>query len=475
MTIIDERHLSISMRPLVALAALLLVFTLPITALSQPVGGIVGQQVPSLAPMIEQVSPAVVNISVSGRSGRDLLRELMDPSAPQGGARPPVQSAGSGVIVNAAEGYIITNHHVVENAERITVTLYDNRSLEARVVGSDAGSDIAVLKVDANGLTEISFGNSDVLRVGDYVVAIGNPFGFSHTVTSGIVSGLGRSGLNSEAYEDFIQTDASINPGNSGGALIDLNGQLVGINSAILSRTGGNIGIGFAIPVTMARNVMDQLIEHGEVRRGLLGISINPITPETASIYRLGDTAGALVTQIVPDSAAERAGLRVNDVIVSVNERTVRDPGALRAAIGLHHPGDRVTVVFIRDGERRTVTATLGEQQQQASAARPARGAPQRPQPPEGLGEVDPSFRGVELANHDTSRPGFTGTEGVLVVAVPQESEAWQRGLRRGDIITHVNRERIRSVSDARGVIEDARTILLQVRRDDREQIVQMR
>ncbi len=466
----EQRLRSRPTSPLALITALMVMSVLPAAAMAQAVGGIVGDQVPSLAPVIEQVSPSVVNIAVTGRAGRDQFRELLDPNAPGRQA----QGAGSGVIVNAAEGYILTNHHVVDSADRITVTLYDNRSLEARVLGSDAGSDVAVLKVDAEGLSQIRFDSSDSLRVGDYVVAIGNPFGFSHTVTSGIVSGLGRSLNTPDAYEDFIQTDASINPGNSGGALINLRGELVGINSAILSRSGGNIGIGFAIPVSMARYVMDELIEHGSVRRGLLGVEILGITPGMATMYGLGETSGALITTVVPNSAADRAGLRINDVIVSVNERPVRDPGALRNAIGLQRPGEQVIVTFNREGERRSVTATLGESVPTATR-QPPRGDRERSPQPGGLSEVDPSFGGVELADHDTSRPGFTGVEGVLVVDVAQGSEAWQRGLRRGDLVTHVNRERVRTVAAARDVVRDANIVLLQVRRDNRELIVNMR
>ncbi len=325
------------------------------------------EAVPSLAPMLERVSPAVVNISVSGRVEIDnpladdpFLRRFLDrgviPDARE------FQSAGSGVIVDAANGYVLTNNHVVENAEEITATLLDSRSMQATVIGADPGSDIALLQIAAEGLVEIGFADSSEVRVGDFVVAIGNPFGFSHTVTSGIVSGLGRSQVNPDpnAYEDFIQTDASINPGNSGGALVDLHGGLIGINSAILSRSGGNIGIGFAIPVNMAREIMDQLAEHGEVRRGLLGVRVRRITPEIADTYGLPNTSGALVAAVSMDSAAEDAGITIDDIIVSVDGMSVRDPGSLRNAIGLKQPGDEVRVGLIRDGTERTITAVLG-------------------------------------------------------------------------------------------------------------------
>jgi len=285
---------------------------------------------PSLAPMIERISPAVVNISVSGSVPADspaqdeFFRRFFDFETPPDGRR-EVEAAGSGVIVDAAKGYILTNHHVIENADKITVTLLDNRSLSAKVIGSDKGTDLAVLQVSSAELKSMPLGDSNKLRVGDYVVAIGNPFGFSNTVTSGIVSALGRSGINRDAYEDFIQTDASINPGNSGGALVNLSGELVGINSAILSRSGGNIGIGFAIPVNMVRAVMEQLVTSGAVHRGLLGVNIDDITPDLAATYGLHDNSGALVRSMQANSAAEKAGIQVGDVIVTVNGSHVRD------------------------------------------------------------------------------------------------------------------------------------------------------
>ena len=326
------------------------------------------RELPTLAPMIEAISPAVVNIAVTSNvptgqqaPGDELLRRFFDFEGPPGPREREIEGAGSGVIVDAANGYILTNHHVVANADKITVTLLENRSLSARVVGSDEGSDLAVLKVDADNLTSIPFGDSSTLRVGDYVVAIGNPFGFTNSVTSGIVSALGRSGLNRLAFEDFIQTDASINPGNSGGALVDLNGKLVGINSAIISRTGGNVGIGFSIPVNMVRPIMDQLVTTGTVRRGLLGVNINDVTPEIAATFALPGNSGALVSGVNADSAAERAGIQIEDVIVSINGTRLRDSGSLRNAIGLLPPGEKITVGLIRNGREQTVTAVLGE------------------------------------------------------------------------------------------------------------------
>jgi Do/DeqQ family serine protease len=440
------------------------ILALALAVVALPVGRSVGQgrlpELPSLAPVIETVGPAVVNISVSG-SREQQIDPFFRQFFPNGGGRQQFRSAGSGVIVDAARGYILTNHHVVEDADEITVTLSDDRSFDAEVVGSDPGSDIAVLHVEAEDLAEMTLGDSDRVRVGDYVLAIGNPFGLDHTVTSGIVSGLGRRGINPEGYEDFIQTDASINPGNSGGALVNLNGELIGVNSAILSGSGGNIGIGFAIPVNMARSIMDQIVDYGSVRRGLLGVNIAQLTPEIAEDYELDGTSGALVTAVSTGSAAERAGLQINDVIVSVNGQSITDPLALRNAIGLLRPGDRVEVAFIRDGERRTVNAVLGELDAPALAA-------------DNLGETDPRFDGAELATNSEQRPDYNGVPGVLVAAVEAGSPAAQRGLETGDVITHVNRQRVRTLDEAREIIESARSVVLQVSRDNRSFLVLM-
>jgi serine protease Do/serine protease DegQ len=444
-----------------------IVLALPVLDAAAQLAGM--PEVPSLAPVIDRIGPAVVNISVRGSV------EVENPLAndpffrrffgvpPGNNGRREFQSAGSGVIVDAAAGYILTNHHVVENADEITITLVDNRSLEARVVGSDPGSDIAVLQVDPDDLAEMSLGNSDQVRVGDFVLAIGNPFGLQHTVTSGIVSAIGRRGIvNPEGYEDFIQTDASINPGNSGGALVNLNGELIGINSAIYSRSGGNIGIGFSIPVNMARSIMDQIVEYGSVRRGLLGVNIAPLTPEIAENYDLDSTSGALVTAVSMGSAAEQAGLQIGDVIVSVNDSAVVDPAALRNAIGLLRPGDRVEVDFVRDGRLRTVTALLDDLDSPAIAQ-------------QGLSEIDPSFEGAELVTNSESRPDYNGVPGILVTAVETGSPAAVRGLRAGDVITHINRQPVRTLAEAQEIIENARTVIAQLRRGDRALLLPMR
>jgi Do/DeqQ family serine protease len=439
-----------------------------LVAVAGPAAAQLPSNVPSLAPMIERISPAVVNISVSGSvdvSGPlaqdEFLRRFFDFDNPEG--RREVEAAGSGVIVDANKGYILTNHHVVENADKITVTLSDNRSLSAKVIGSDQGSDLALLQVANSELIEMPFGDSNALRVGDYVVAIGNPFGFSNTVTSGIVSALGRSGINAENYEDFIQTDASINPGNSGGALVSLEGKLVGINSAIISRTGGNIGIGFAIPVNMARSIMEQLVSYGSVRRGMLGVSINDVSPELAETYGLHDNSGALVAKITPGSAAERAGVQINDVIVSINEHQVRNSGSLKATVGLLRPGETVRVGLIREGRPLTVTAELGELTPEVTAA-------ERAEPDEVNGQLDPAFDGAELVDNQSG-----SAAGVLVARVDPASPAADRGLRPGDVITKINRVRVRNLNEAAQVTENARSIILEVQRGNRNQLILMR
>src|SRR6202167_415436 len=327
---------------------------------------------PSLAPMVKRVSPSVVNIATKGtikeKPGQrnplmddPFFRRFFDVPPDSKPRERQFQSAGSGVIVDAKNGYIITNHHVVENASEITVTLLDNRSFTAKVIGSDEGADIAVLQVKQPNLVAMALGDSSKLEVGDYVVAIGNPFGLSHTVTAGIVSALGRTGINPDGYEDLIQTDASIHTGNSGGALVNLRGELVGINSAILSGSGGNIGIGFAIPVNMAKGVMDQLIKYGQVKRGVLGVNIYDVTPDIAKEFGLADASGALVAGVSQGSSAERAGVKTGDIIVSINRATMKDASELRNTIGMLRIGDKVEIGLLRDGKPRKVTALIAE------------------------------------------------------------------------------------------------------------------
>jgi Do/DeqQ family serine protease len=374
-----------------ALSALLVAAAagMPFAAVSAAIPpAAMGTGVPSLAPMIRRVSPAVVTLSIRGvrpEPGSDdplhddpfLDRFFLAPPGRDHDEQ-PFAAAGSGVIVDARRGYILTNAHVVDHATDITVTLEDGRRLEARLVGSDPPSDIAVVQVHARGLTQVRLGDSAKLAVGDYVVAIGNPFGLPDSATAGIVSGLRRSGLSPNHYEDYIQTDASINPGNSGGALVDLRGHLVGINTAILSGSGGNMGIGFSIPVDTARRIMRQLIDHGAVERGQLGVSVFAVTPEMARSLGLRRPAGGLVTQVVPGSPAEKAGVRPGDVITTVAGHDVRSNADLRNAIGFLRVGDAVTIDLLRDGQREQRRAILASSLARGPAATPA-GAPDGP------------------------------------------------------------------------------------------------
>src|SRR5215469_1889674 len=348
-----------------------------------------GTRVPSLAPMIRKVSPAVVTIGIRGvmpdSGASDPLRD--DPfynrffhgTPGQSPDEQPFAAAGSGVIVDARRGYILTNAHVVDHATSITVTLQDGRNLKAKVVGADPPSDIAVVKVEASGLTQIRLGDSATLAVGDFVVAIGNPFGLPHSVTSGIVSGLKRSGFSPDDYENYIQTDASINPGNSGGALVDLHGDLVGVNTAILSASGDSIGIGFAIPVNTASRVMRQLIEYGAVERGQLGLSLYAVTPGVARSLGLHKAAGGIVAQVIPGSPADKAGVRAGDVVTAIEGHHIESNTDLRNAIGLLRVGDGVTIDLLRDGRRQRHRATLADTLPRAPAHPPAHAAPRAP------------------------------------------------------------------------------------------------
>jgi serine protease Do/serine protease DegQ len=423
----------------------------------------VASPMPSLAPMVRRVSPAVVNIATRGTVREQAQHNplLDDPFFRRFFENPPdsaprerqFQSAGSGVIIDAKNGYIVTNNHVVENASEITVTLLDNRTFSAKVLGTDEGSDLALLQAKEPNLVEIGIADSGQLEVGDYVVAIGNPFGLQHTVTAGIVSALGRSGINPDGYEDFIQTDASINPGNSGGALVNLRGELVGINSAILSRSGGNIGIGFAISSNMVRSVTDQLIRYGEVRRGVLGINIYDVTPDIAKEYGLGEASGALVAGVAPGSAAEKAGVRTGDVVSAVDAHVIRNAAELRRTIGMLRVGDKVDLSLLRDGKPLKVTALIAE-----------RGAVE----PGGAGGIHRNLEGAELA--DAAAGG-----GVTVKSVQEGSPAAQAGLRANDLIVGVGRVPVTSLKAFREASRGASLLLLNVRRGSQILLIPIR
>jgi serine protease Do/serine protease DegQ len=420
------------------------------------------QAVPTLAPLVKEVSPTVVSIATKGTVAAPSNPLMDDPffrrffDVPR---QREVRSAGSGVIVDAKNGYIITNHHVVDNANEIEVVLNDNRSLKAKVVGSDEASDIAIIKVQSPGdLVQIKVGNSDQLQVGDFVVAIGNPFGLQHTVTSGIVSALGRTGISQDGLESFIQTDASINPGNSGGALINLKGELIGINSAIFSTSGGNIGIGFAIPVNIAKSIMTQIIQFGKVRRGLLGVSISDFSADTGKAYGVDAKAGALVQEVVSGAAAEKAGVQVGDVIVAIDGEAVTSASSLRTTIGVKRSGESVKIDLLRDGKRRTVTAKLDEREAAEQV---------------GAQQIHPGLAGADLANYEGG--GSFNGPAVVVTAVDQDSPAASRGLRPNDVIIAVNRVRVRNVKELQEASKQQSLLILAVRRGSRDLLLQIR
>jgi len=401
------------------------------------------QGIPSLAPMLEQVTPAVVSISVSKAmptAGRYFFngKELPEGARRFFGEVPDLTNevpqwsyatgAGSGVIVDAAEGLIITNHHVVADASQITVGLNDDRSLKAKLLGSDPGTDVALLQVEAEDLVEIDFADVSTVAVGDYVVAIGNPFGIGQTVTSGIVSALGRAGINNNNYEDFIQTDAAINQGNSGGALVDMEGSLIGINTAIISGSGGSNGIGFAVPTDMVATVMEHLRRDGEVRRGLLGVTIADATPDIVAALDVQVDYGAVVTSVIPDSAADKAGVLVSDVIVEIDGEEVHGSRQLRNRVGLMLQEQEVELALYRNGKRETLLARIGGSSGQALVA-------------VSPDAVNKEFRGAMLETIRSDYPVIK--QGVEVVSLSQSGGSWAAGLREGDVIVEVNRKQI--------------------------------
>lgn len=456
-----DRRQTIQLRQLLAVLVMLLSLSfLPVFA----------QDTPSLAPMLEGVTPAVVNISTSRTASeqmyffneRDLRRFFQNgPGNLPERAPAPVRATGSGVIVDADNGYVITNHHVVANADAITVALKDGRQFEASLVGSDASTDIAMLRIEATDLVEIPVADVSKLRVGDYVVAIGNPFGIGQTVTSGIVSALGRAGLNNENYEDFIQTDAAINVGNSGGALVDLEGRLLGINTAIISGSGTNSGIGFAVPADMVSAVMDHLLRDGYVRRGQLGVQIRDHTAAMEAVLAAGVQSGALVMAVVPDSAAEAAGIEVSDVIVAVDGQTVSSGRELRNSIGLARVDRPLELSLYRNGEKRDIRLQLDSGPEQIADNG-------RHDPENTRSSSDRNFQGALLQAN--SKPG---SEGVEVAEVRQQSPAWQAGLQPGDIIYELNRQPVTDIGSFNEILAETNGMkALSVLRDKRKMLI---
>ena len=424
-----------------------------------------GQPLPTLAPMLEQATPAVVNIATESRVQLRRNPLLDDPffrhffNIPDQPRERRAQSVGSGVVVDARRGYVITNHHVIEGADTITVTLRDGRQLDAKVIGSDSESDVAVIQVPARNLTALPLADSDRLRVGDFVVAIGNPFGLGQTVTSGIVSALGRTGLGIQGYEDFIQTDASINPGNSGGALVNLRGELVGINTAIIAPGGGNVGIGFAIPANMVARLMEQIVAHGSVRRGQLGVSVQDLTPDLARAFNLSTSQGAVIAQVSSRSTAAKAGLKEGDVVLRVNERSIRDGGGLRNAIGLLEVGETVRLEILRDGKPLTLDAKVGEYV---------------PAKAEG-DDINPRLAGAVFEDIGPNSPLAGRVQGVLVARIESGSPAAGAGLRSNDVITGVNHRTVTSTDELRQLAARSDSLLLNLVRGQGELLLVLR
>ncbi len=445
------------MRPLrfapVFLLAAVSISPVPAAAAGLPLS-VDGQQLPSLAPMVERASPAIVNINTSATVESPVMR---DPFFGRLYQRPPrkVSSLGSGVIVDAQKGLLLTNHHVISGADEITVTLLDGRELKATLVGSDKETDIAVLRVPAERLTAVALADSAQLRVGDFVVAIGNPFGLGHSVTSGIVSALGRQGLGIEQYEDFIQTDAAINPGNSGGALVNLRGELVGINTAIVSPGGtGNVGIGFAIPINMARGIMQQLVQFGEVRRGLLGVSSQTLTPELADAISAPQTQGVVVKRVTENSPAAKAGLRAWDIITAINSKPVRSEAELNNQLGLLPAGSEVQLELWREGRKQQVRTRLASRSD---------GTPGR--------TLNALLDGLMLRAHG----GEGESDGIEITQVEKGSRAAQAGLQKGDVIVALGRYRIRTLDELRDLAKGQRALPMNIVRDGSSYLLVLR
>ncbi|WP_026971528.1 Do family serine endopeptidase [Aliagarivorans marinus] len=401
--------------------------------------------IPSLAPILDEATPAVVNIAVAGtivsdQQVPDLFRYFFGDDVPQGPQQRPFQGLGSGVIIDAKKGHVITNYHVIHEADEIQVTLKDGRSYDAKVLGHDRQTDVALLQIEADDLTELPLADSDKLRVGDFAIAIGSPFGLEQTVTSGIISALGRSGLNMENLENYIQTDAAINRGNSGGALINLRGELIGMNTMIIAPTGGNVGIGFAIPANMLRNLTEQITQFGEVRRGVLGVAGGELDSDLAKALGTDSQHGAFVDRVMPNSAAAEAGLEAGDIIVSVNGKDVKSFGELRAKIGTIGAGKKVELGVIRDGKRRSFDVVLKPAEETNIQAK----------------VMHPALEGASLS----STTKEAKAQGVLIDSVARNSPAFRNGFEEGDIIVSINKTPITSITDLRKLLETEPSIL---------------
>ncbi len=442
-------------RKVLGFSVLLMAFSAPAGHAALP-ATVDGQPLPSLAPILTEVTPSVVNIHTETRVR--VRSPLMDdpffrrffnvPNVPRERVS---QSLGSGVIVDARRGYVITNNHVIEGADDIRVSLKDGRTLTGELIGADPDTDVAVIRIPSDDLSALPLADSNSLQVGDFVVAVGNPFGLGQTVTSGIVSALGRVGIRGLEFQNFIQTDASINPGNSGGALINLRGELVGINTAIFTPSGGNVGIGFAIPSSMVNHVMQQLVEYGEVRRGWLGVEVQSLTPELAGAFGLPGGSGAVIAEIEPGSAADKAGLEPGDVITRMGSEVVRSEQDFRNVEGLMPIGQRLAVDYIREGRKGRASVVI-------EARQIVRGRNLDGRLDGGLFEALPE----RVARQ-------TGSQGVYLSEVEPGSNLWLEGLRPGDIVIGIDRQPVGSVADFEQLVKKAgRRLLLQIRRDGR-------
>ncbi|ORU92448.1 MAG: serine endoprotease DegQ [Cycloclasticus sp. symbiont of Bathymodiolus heckerae] len=413
------------------------------------------QPLPSLAPILEKVTPAVVNIATKNMVQQRENPLLQDPffrrffNIPNTPRKRSTQSLGSGVIVDAEKGLIITNHHVIDKADKITVTLRDGRSFNADVVGSDPESDVALIRIQGKRLIDLKVADSDELRVGDFVIAIGNPFGLGQTVTSGIVSALGRSGLGIEGYEDFIQTDASINPGNSGGALINLRGELIGINTAIIAPNGGNVGIGFAIPSNMAISLKNQLLKFGKVNRGQLGISVQDLTPELSQAFNLKIQQGVIISQVDTNSPAQKADLHPGDIVLSVNGKATKNSSSLRNSLGLLSVGDKATLQILRNGEQQQITIKIGKRKIATIDGN----------------RVHHQLDGATLSNLSPDEIQNNIKFGVKVIDISSGSKASINGLQKGDIIARANRIQTRNILELVSAAKKRKSLLLNVQR----------
>jgi len=453
-----EPDMKTMIKPVLILPFLVLIAGHAIAALPVAVGG---QPLPSLAPVLKQVTPSVVNVYTQTRV-RVRSPLLDDPifrrffNVPDTPRERVSQSLGSGVVVDAEKGYVLTNNHVIARADEISVGLKDGRKLAAKLIGTDPDSDLAVIQIEAKDLTALTLANSDQLQVGDFVVAVGNPFGLGQTVTSGIVSALGRTGLRGLEYQNFIQTDASINPGNSGGALINLRGELVGINSAIFTPSGGNVGIGFAIPSSMARYVMGQLIQFGEVRRGTLGLFVQDLTADLAGAFDIDAGHGALVAEVTSGSAADKAGLQPGDVIVQMAGHKVLNARDFFNAEGQLALGETLDVEFLREGATHELSLAI------------------QPVPTLMGGTLDDRLKGARFTELHARQKQNNGS-GVLLDELEPRSRLAYEGLTKGDVITGVNRQAVRSLVDFKQALAAGRgSILLQVRRSGRAYIVRV-